>query len=152
MLMLAGCAAPPAGSAMPDAPRGRTLDSNPLAPFSTLRLFYDADKWNVLKNMEYAGYVIYNGTIRDDGSVRLGRIREAWPDESRNRLAQAFAATVRINALSVGTRVAPRAEVFVFFYETDPLPGWALVIGQQAGGPVAHDYAMQTVYLTVIHY
>jgi len=63
------------------------------------------------------GYVIMEGSIDEEGKVRDSKIVESFPDHAQDRLAQAFGQRAEIHTPTVGSRIAPRASVYVIFYD-----------------------------------
>lgn len=106
-LLLAGCATTGGTSTRP------TAASLPLAEIEAQ---YSPELQARLGAMQIGGWVIMEGTIRDDGSVSIHKLVASHPDDSANDLARKFAKKVVINMQTTGSHMASLARVHVVFY------------------------------------
>jgi len=128
-----GCASPERTA----APAKPTLAGNPRFPQGDMEKLFTAAKWLKIRDMEYAGYVVLAAQISADGSVVLGPEIESYPDTSRNLLARALGEKARLHAVTTGTHLKPKAEIFVVFFSPSMDGNLALVFGQQIDGPIS---------------
>lgn len=138
----AGCAARPAGDeVVTPHPWEPTLGANPRFSKELLRVFYDEDQWKTVSAREYDAYVTFDAYVKDDRTLRLRGIREAYPDLSMASLARTYAAHARLSPITVGSHIPPSARVHVVFYNLEGPNRRALVFAEQnPGAPVVERH------------
>ena len=147
LLLAAGCTTATSSSKAP----AWTLEDNAKAPCKIIEEFYGAAQWNEIKKLKYDGYVEIRGTVLRDRTISLGKIIEAFPDDSRNERAKVFSRSIRLSPVSVGSHMSANASVFVFFYESNLKPRQALVVAVQDTPPTTLSYG-GTIYMDIITY
>jgi hypothetical protein len=130
----------------------RSLAGNPRLPGSVIAHFYTGSGWDTVKNLPYDAFVILRGDIQPDRHIKISRIVESFPDDSRIALAREYSRHARITPVTVGTHVHPMAEVYVIFYDTAPGRRQALVFADQVGNPAATDSFGGRGYLYIVYY
>jgi len=146
-LLLVACSSPTPGRPAATAPDDRT-DS---IPWKEIEALYNSREQRTLRNLKYSAYVIMQGEIADDDRVRISRISESYPDHVRDRLARVFGHTAVIQTPTIGSRIIPKAEVFVIFYD-DTLEGnIALIFAKRLEYSGKGAFA-EGVYLNAIRY
>ena len=127
-----------------------TLSGNPRIPVDDLREFFERGEWDEVKDAKYDAYVILKGVVEEDRTVTVDQVLDFYPDDSRNDLALKFAKKVEIVANRIGTRVKPRAKVYVVFYEKSLIMNQAMVFAKQQGalptGQFGHNLYMTKWY------
>ena len=98
-------------------PPANTLIGNDRLPHEEMGRLSQPSQWELIRDLEYSGYAIMEGRVDDDGQVRVTRMVERYPDDSRNQLAYALGNTVVIHAATIGTKMGPKALVYIVFYE-----------------------------------
>jgi hypothetical protein len=135
LLFLGGCATGTVSS----APTAHTLRGTSRLPEREIADFYPPGKWERIRDLEYAGYVVLDGWVGENGRVRTGRIVESFPDHSRDQIAHSFAATAKVRSVTAESNIRPKVRVYVVFFEKMLEGDFALVFAKQtelaAGGP-----------------
>lgn len=127
VLAVLGCTSP----RQPATASGRTLAGNARFPEEAMARLVPPERWAKLRELDYAGYVILEATIRSDGSVTLGREIECYPDRSWSQLARALGQQVQLRATTLGSLLEAKAEIYVVFYPDFWDGRMALIFGQQ---------------------
>ena len=99
-------------------------------PKELIRPTFTSGQWKRISVQPYSGLVVIRGTLTPEGVFSAGRITDAYPDNSRNRMALELSRKIRIKPIVVGSHILPSGEVFVVFYE-DRKPRIAYVFGRQ---------------------
>ena len=100
-----------------NAPVAGQSARSPKIPWAEIETLYNPRARQTLQGMTPAGYVIMEGIIDDAGKVRVRKIRESFPDHSRDQAAQAFGQKAEIHAPTIGSLLEARADIYVIFYE-----------------------------------
>ena len=129
-----------------------TLDGNPDIPDFEIRAFYKDEAWNMIKDAPYQGYVVISGTVNPRGEFYPRKIESSYPDDSKNDMASKMSKEVKISAAKVGTRVDPKASVYVIFYEEDPERKVALVFGKRKKSVAFQDHSIRGRYMSLFSY
>jgi hypothetical protein len=130
-LVPASCATAPANLA-PPAP---TLAGNPRLPAKAIEPLYSPAKWRKLRDLRYRAYVIFDAHIRSDGSPKILRTREAFPNVTWTAAASNLAANVELHASNLGSHLGQPAEICVIFFEKSLDGQLALVFARQTSAP-----------------
>lgn len=89
---------------------------NPAIPWADIEAQLNPGQRGVLRNLQSTGYVILDGSINEDGTVKIRRVVQSHPDHGRDQLALAYAAKAVIQTKTSGSMIAPMAEIYVLFY------------------------------------
>jgi hypothetical protein len=130
-LALFGCASerPPA------APETHTLAGTARLPLNGIETLVSPTKWARLRDLEYERFVVMEAEIQPDGTVKAGRIIEAFPDMLWVGTAKTFAHKVELRAASVGSHLNKTAELVVVFFKPVLEGNLVLVFGRQVDEP-----------------
>ena len=112
-IVLSGCVASSSNRNRP----ANTLIGNDRLPHEEMGKISQARQWMLIRDLEYTGYVIMEGQIGEDGQVSVRKIVESYPGNSRDRLAYALGNNAVIHAATTGTKMIPKAMIYVIFYE-----------------------------------
>jgi len=99
-------------------PVPHSLGASTILPREEIARFYSPADWRSLRDFEFTGYVVTNGTIEDNRRVAIRQITQACPDTAYVRRAREMATGVRISSLTIDSGIRPQAEVFVIFDES----------------------------------
>lgn len=86
-----------------------------------------------MRRIPYDGYVIIRGSINRNKEVVFSKIEESFPDGRRNSMALEYAKGIPSESCNPGSRLKPRINVYVVFYETNSSPNRALVFTKKEG-------------------
>jgi len=129
-----------------------TLEGNPSIPDEEIRGFYSSESWKMIKDAPYQGYVVIKGHVNKKNVFCPRKIEEFYPNESKNDLAFKMAGEVKISSASVGTRIDPKACVYVIFYEDDPEKKIALVFGEREQSTYFAENSLRDKYMSLFSY
>jgi hypothetical protein len=121
-------------------------------PITEIEQFYTPPAWKLIYDAPISGYVVMNATIQTDEQVHVFAQVASYPDHSRDALAKQFAARVRIAGPNVGSHLAPTADVYIIFYDSDRQAMQAVVFAKQHESASARKMARGDFYLEVIDY
>jgi hypothetical protein len=147
IMLLCACSSSSPKSQSSPSPLFRTAK----IPWSEIEALYNPRERQTLQGLKYSGYVIMEGEIADDGKVQIRKISESYPDHSRDRLAQVFGRTAVIHSPTLGSRINPKAGVFVIFYDDTFEGNVALIFAKNLEFPGKGTFA-EGVYLNGIRY
>lgn len=116
-LLLAGCAA----SSTSPPPARYTLLDIPGLPKARLAGGFKPSEWERWTNLHCTGHVVLDGAVREDGTIANLRVTDSHPDHARDSLAVQLSEDLRVSAVTIGSRVPPKARIYVIFYETPPI-------------------------------
>ena len=128
-----------------------TLGARRDLPTQDIEKLFGPSEWSKLRDLEYEAVVVMTADVRADGSLRLGRVRESFPDASWQALAKSFASDAELRAASVGSHIDPKAEVVVIFFKRALDGNLALIFARQAGEP-APGMASRALFLHTRRY
>ena len=151
LLFLAGALGGCVSQQLKPAVRANTLTGNDRLPHLEMELMSQPKQWELMRNLEYSGYEIIAGQIGDDGHVRITKLVESYPENSRDRLAYALAGKVVLKASIIGTRMPPAAEIYIVFYEKLGDSNLAFVYARQVDYTVAGP-SRTAAYLNAVKY
>ena len=120
-------------------------------PWSEIEVLYNPRAQQTLQSLIYSGYVIMEAEIADDGEVQIRKIIESYPDHYRDGLAQSFGHNAVIQASALGSRINPKARVYVIFYYDTFEGKIALIFAKRLGVPGNGAHA-EGIYLNGIRY
>jgi hypothetical protein len=146
-LLLCGCTS----NVGPGVPAVPTLAGDRRLPAGDIERFFSPTQWQKLRDLGYDGFVIMDAQVRADGSLRVGKVRDSYPDASWHTLARQFGEEARLRAASVGSHIDPPAEVFVVFFKRAFDGNLALIFARQKSDP-APGMTQKAVYLHTRHY
>jgi hypothetical protein len=129
VLLLAACASAPAGPAV-DAPATRHDAAIPWADIKTL---LNPAQQHTLADLPDSGYVVMDGWIQADGTIKVHRVLQSFPDHVRDQLARAYGGNAVVHVETSGSQIAMAAEVYVVFYHTDLEGDIALTFARKRG-------------------
>jgi hypothetical protein len=92
-------------------------------------------QWQKLRDLEFDAFVVMDADIREDGTLRLGKVRERYPNASWDYLAGAFGSEANLRAATVGSHIDPPAEVCVVFFKKEIDGSLVLIFAQQKNDP-----------------
>jgi len=146
-LLLASCA-----SGVPrQSVEAHTLETIRGLPTQDIEKLFSASEWQKLRRLEYEAFVLMDAEIRADGSLRLQRVRESFPDDSWQPLAKSFAAEAKLRAATVGSHLAPGAQVVVVFFKPALDGNLALIFARQKEEPIP-GMTSRALYLHTTRY
>ena len=128
---VAGCGSRPASPQL----IGHSLATSRTLPTGDIEGFFPPAKWRTLRDLEFAGYVRMEAEIRADGSVRVGRVVERFPDSAWDLPAVAYGGEVVLRAATAGSGLSPKAEIWAVFFKPSIDGRLALIFGRQVGPP-----------------
>ena len=117
------------------AVRPSTLAGDPRFPARDIEGMFTPAQWRKLRDLEYVACVRLEAQIRADGSVSLDKVLEIFPDASWFELARGYLGAVELRAASVGSRLSPRAEIYVVFFKRALDGNLALIFARQKEEP-----------------
>jgi len=129
-----------------------TIDGNPDIPGLDIRAFYRDEAWKMIKDAPYQGYVVVKGTVNPRGEFHARRVESSYPDDSKNDLAFKMSEEVKISSAKVGTRIDPKASVYVIFYEENPEQKVALVFGKRDKSIGFQENSIRGRYMSLFAY
>ncbi|MBS0663224.1 MAG: hypothetical protein JSR48_08150 [Verrucomicrobia bacterium] len=136
-MFLAGCSsAVRVGLVGPS--EGADLASNRRLPGTKIEKFYSPVQWAKIREMKFAGYVRAEGEILGS-RLSVRKLRESFPDTSRDVLARRLLDEVELKAPTVGTNISPRGLAWVIFYERNPDGDLAIIYAKQSDESVPGD-------------
>lgn len=110
--LLGGCASetsvPPSRSAL-------SRGADPV-PWQEIESILNPRQSRTLESLKYTGYVVMDGWIDEDGTVKISRIVESFPDQTRDQLARAFGRKAVIHTPTSASMIKPSAVIYVVFY------------------------------------
>jgi hypothetical protein len=127
-----------------------TLRDNPRLPTDSINRFYSYDKFAALRDRRYEGYVILEAEAITETKIRIDRVAEAFPDDSRVEIAKELAGKARSSARNVGSHLPPPIEVYVIFYRTSEQRIGALVYGEELPAAGAPSSNRASLFLYVV--
>jgi hypothetical protein len=128
------------------------LKGNSRLPDRELKAFYDTADWKRIVNMPYTAYVIFNGTVNRDNVIKISKIKESYPDDSRDEQARLYATQTQSDDLHTGSRTRPRVRVYVVFYENEGGSNRALVFTKKTGDIAHTDSANRSIFMRYVEY
>lgn len=114
------------------------LAANRRLPSAQIEKFYSPIQWAKIREMNYRGYVVAEGEIAGN-RLEVRKLRESFPDNSRDALALTMLKDVELKASTVGTNITPRGLAYVIFYERNIDGDLALIFAKQTDESVAGD-------------
>ncbi len=145
-LALAGCVAE-----QPSAPPTHTIAGDRRLPQEDFKAYVSPATWREYGDLEYERYVAIRAAIQPDGTVKVGKVTEAYPDDSWNDVARKFAHEVTLNAVNGGAFLNTPGEIYVIFFKPvrDERP--AVIFGRQVG-PAEVVRAARAMYFRAFSY
>ncbi len=147
VLTIAGCKNP---SRLPTE-KPSTLADNPAAPHRVLASVYGAS-WQNIAKLRYDAFMVFSGSIEPDGHLGHPRLETASPDRKRLSIALGLIEHVVLPANSVGSRTRPRAEVQIYFYETDQAKPEAFVVAWRKSSVGFTDFNGRATFTGFFNY
>ncbi|MCG8525019.1 MAG: hypothetical protein MI748_01475 [Opitutales bacterium] len=129
LILLCSCATTQSSSKYPS----NSLGGNSAIPDKNLIGFYGRKQWKEMRNIPYDGYIVMSGSVDRHENFHIDEIKEAYPDDSRNKIALQFANGIKASNLNAGSRIKARIRVYVVFYETFSSPNRAIVFTHKSG-------------------
>lgn len=84
-----------------------------------------------LESLKYTGYVVMNGWIEEDSTVKISKVVESFPDHARDQLAVAFGKKAVVHTQTSASKISPAVAVYVVFYRTTLEGDIALTFAQR---------------------
>lgn len=147
VLTVLGCAS--TQSVVP--PTTHNLAGSPGLPLNDIETFFSPAHWQKLRQLDYEGYVAIRAEILSDGSVKLRKIIESFPDTSWNDRAYELGRQVTLRATKGASQINETAEIYVVFFKRGPDGNLALVFGRQSNEPPS-GMGHRALYLNTTHY
>jgi len=144
-------AAPGQSAQSSPAPGAPTLRQSPRLPSEEISEFYSSEKFAVLRDVSYKGYVMFEAVALPDQTIRIDRVVESYPDHSRDTAAKSLAGLARIAAHTVGSHLPPHIEVYVIFYPSPGRPESALIFAREPPSTRLFQSSAVTMYLSVVN-
>lgn len=148
LLTLAGCQVPPRTSSG-DA---STIATNPEAPQRVLTEIYGAS-WQNIGDLRYDAFMKFEGWIAADGHIHHPRLKSATPDRKRVSLALNLIRNVALPSSGrVDSHIRPRAEIQVYFYESEQATPEAFIVAWRTQSVGFTDSDGRDAYATFVKY
>ena len=128
-----------------------TLAGTPHLPLGDMETLFSPGKWARLRDLEYERYVTIEAEIQSDGTVKLGRVIESFPDASWIGSARNFGQKVELRADGLGSHLNPRAEIVVVLFKPVLEGNLVLVFGRQVEEP-AVGMTKRAMYINTFIY
>ncbi len=129
-----------------------SLKGNDNIPHREIMAFYPVEAWKMIKDTPYSGYVIVHGQVNKKSEFLPGKVTECYPDDSKNKLALKMAGNVKLSSATVGTRINPKADVYVIFYDGNNDDRTAIVFGKRSKSANVAMNSQRSRYMSLFSY